>query len=46
VFGHGWSYQVFAPPSQHVNIHEHALHLWGRVDGTNVLPSFGVLGTI
>lgn len=46
VFGHGWSYQVFAPPSEHVNIHEHALHLWGRVDGANVLPSFGLHGTI
>lgn len=46
VFGQGWSYQVFAPSTEHVNIHEHALHLWGRCDGENVLPSFGVLGTI
>lgn len=29
VYGDGWAHQVFAPPSDHVNIHEHALHLWG-----------------
>lgn len=40
VFGGGWAYQVFAPPSQHVNIHSYALHLWGRLDGTAVLPDF------
>lgn len=40
VFGDGWSYQVFAPPSQHVSIHNHALHLWGRLDGASVLPDF------
>lgn len=40
VFEDGWSYQVFAPPSDHVNIHEHALHLWGRVDGKPALPDF------
>lgn len=42
----GYAYQVFAPASQHVNIHEHALHLWGRLDGRAVLPEFGALGTI
>jgi hypothetical protein len=42
----GWAYQVFAPPSSHVNIHEHALHLWGRLDGHRVLPDFGAAGTI
>lgn len=36
----GWAYQVFAPPSEHVNIHPHALHLWGRRDGARVLPDF------
>lgn len=40
VFGDGWAYQVFAPPSDHVNIHEFALHLWGRLDGQPVLPDF------
>ena len=37
---HGWSYQVFAPLVDHVNIHSHALHLWGRLDGRRVLPDF------
>lgn len=40
VFGDGWAYQVFAPPSDHVNIHEFALHLWGRLDGKPALPDF------
>lgn len=40
VFGDSWAYQVFAPPSDHVNIHEHALHLWGRLDGKPALPDF------
>lgn len=43
----GWAYQLFAPSTDHVNIHEHALHLWGRVDGQPVLPNFGgLLGSI
>jgi len=45
-FGDGWAYQVFAPPAHHINIHEHALHLWGRADGEPVLPNFGEMGTI
>jgi hypothetical protein len=40
VFGDGWAYQVFAPRSDHVNIHEHALHLFGRLDGKPELPDF------
>ncbi len=40
VFGDGWAYHVFAPPSEHVNIHDHVLHLWGRLDGKPVLPDF------
>jgi hypothetical protein len=40
VFGAGWAYQVFAPPGEHVNIHEYALHLWGRLDGKPGLPNF------
>jgi hypothetical protein len=46
VFGDGYAYQVFAPPSQHVNIHQHALHLWGRADGKPSMPEFGAGGTI
>jgi hypothetical protein len=40
VFGSGWAYQVFAPPSDHVNIHQFALHLFGRLDGKPALPDF------
>lgn len=40
VFGAGWAYQVFAPPSDHVNIHSYALHLWGRLDRKSALPDF------
>ena len=40
VFGDGWAYQVFAPPADHVNIHQYALHLFGRLDGLPVLPDF------
>jgi hypothetical protein len=47
VFGEeGWAYQVFAPARQHINIHEHVLHLFGRADGERVLPDFGRHGTI
>lgn len=41
-----YAYQVFPPPSEHVNIHERALHLWGRADGKPMLPRFGEGGTI
>ncbi len=46
VFGDGYAYQVFAPRAQHVNIHEFALHLWGRADGQSVLPEFSLGGSI
>lgn len=47
VFGwQRWSYQVFAPAKDHVSIHDHALHLWGRADGAPVLPNFGAGGSI
>ncbi|MEU8270154.1 hypothetical protein AB0B89_23720 [Sphaerisporangium sp. NPDC049002] len=47
VFGdHREAYQVFPRRSRHVNIHAHALHLWGRADGARVLPDFGAAGTI
>lgn len=42
----GWAYQLFAPAADHVNLHAHALHLWGRLDGAAVLPNFGAHGTI
>lgn len=42
----GWAYQVFAPQTDHVNIHAYALHLWGKPDGAPVLPNFGRFGTI
>lgn len=42
----GWAYQVMAPATDHVNIHNYALHLWGRPDGRAVLPNFGIYGTI
>lgn len=45
-FQSGWSYQVFAPAADHINIHQHALHLWGKLDGTPALPNFGALGSI
>lgn len=40
VFRDGWAYQVFAPPSDHINLHEFCLHLFGRLDGKPVLPDF------
>lgn len=47
VFGPtGWSYQCFVPGLAHVNIHAHALHLWGLADGTPALPNFGMHGSI
>lgn len=45
-FGDTYAYQVFTPRARHVNIHQHALHLWGRADGKPVLPEFGSEGTI
>lgn len=44
--GQGWAYQVFAPVTDHVNIHATALHLWGRLDGAPLLPNWGRFGTI
>lgn len=45
-FGEGYAYQVFVGGPAHVNIHENALHLWGRADGKPMLVNFGILGTI
>lgn len=47
VFGDRHAFQIFTPPAKHINIHPHALHLWGRADGVNPLPEFGdILGSI
>src|SRR3954465_12933029 len=47
VFGRRrWAYQVFSPEVGHVNLHEYALHLWGRANGNPALPDFGKFGTI
>lgn len=35
-----WAYQVFATDAEHISIHNHALHLWGRADGKPGLPDF------
>lgn len=40
------AYQVFPAGARHVNIHAHALHLWGRADGRQALPDFGRWGSI
>lgn len=46
-FNGSWAYQVFAPSRYHVNLHEYALHLWGRVDGQPALNEFSQgMGTI
>lgn len=46
IWPNGWAYQLFAPPAAHVNIHQYALHLFGRPDGRALLPNFGALGSI
>jgi hypothetical protein len=46
VFEPGYSYQVFVPPAEHINITANVLHLWGRLDGAPALPNFGRFGTI
>lgn len=46
VFGDRFAFQVFAPASEHVNLRNNVLHLWGRADGSNLLPNFGRYGTI
>lgn len=46
VFGDGHAYQVFAPAAEHINITSNVLHLWGKFDGSPVLPNFGRAGTI
>jgi hypothetical protein len=46
VFGRKrFAYQQFVPPEHHVDIHSHALHLFGRSDGAPVMP-FAQDGTV
>jgi len=40
VFRDGHAYMVMVPVAEHVNISEHALHLYGRLDGSPALPTF------
>jgi hypothetical protein len=40
------AYQIFPPADRHINIHQFALHLYGRADGARVLPDFAVGGSI
>jgi hypothetical protein len=46
VFGDGFAVQMFVPQAEHVNIHHHALHLWGRLDGSRFVPINTAWGTI
>lgn len=46
VFGDAYAYMVFPPQEQHVNIHEYALHLWGRADGKAAMPEFAQRGLL
>jgi hypothetical protein len=46
VWPDGHAAQLFVPPSEHINIHDRVLHLWGRPDGRRLLPNFGALGHI
>ena len=41
-FGDGYAFQAFVPRDEHVNIHEYALHLLGRLDGKRpaCIPDF------
>jgi hypothetical protein len=41
-----FGYQVFAPPSAHVNIHDFCLHIWVPLTGEPPIPNFGSGGTI
>jgi len=40
VYPEGWAYEVFAPPAEHVNIHDYVRHLFGRLDRKPYLPDF------
>jgi hypothetical protein len=42
VWWDGYAYQVFVSGLEHVNIHNQALHLWGRLDGQPMMPKFAV----
>jgi hypothetical protein len=45
VFGPArWAYEVWPPEAAYVNLRE-VLHLWGRLDGSPVLPEFSALAS-
>lgn len=46
VWPNGHAYQVFVPEEEHVNIRSNALHLWGRLDGSRMMPEFSRNGSI
>jgi hypothetical protein len=46
VFVEGHAYQVFVPTTEHINLKENVLHLWGHADGSPALPNFGGFGSI
>lgn len=43
VWPHGYAYMILVPPEFHVNIHENALHLWGRLDGKPLVAELSAL---
>lgn len=38
--------QVFPPTDEHVNVHQHCLHLWCRIDVDRWIPDLREDGTI
>lgn len=42
VWPDGYAYELFVPPSFHVNIAEHARHLWGYRDGSPMIPELSL----
>lgn len=46
VFGRGYAFQVFVPPSEHVDIHPNCLHLFGLKTGERPggIPDFALNG--
>jgi hypothetical protein len=42
VWPNGYAYELFVPPRFHVNIAEHARHLWGHKDGSPMIPELSI----
>lgn len=42
VWPDGYAYELFVPPAFHVNIAEHARHLWGNLDGSPMIPELSL----